>query len=435
MIEQRGQSGTQEATEWLARGWNPFMPQTSDPWLTPAFNLMADAGKWHWWIHEHTDQLHDLARAAFASQGPTWHGGDMLSGAAATCYSRDPKTSMLGLLLYFGADPDSMGRPRYDRHQRDNRPALFGASRDGAHLLIDAGANPHKRDSTGRGCWEHWAERMLSGDKIHAEDLDWMAGYCPPSWVPAPHGLGARAIAAGCPDVVHRMIQAGATAEQLGLGSRERVASSLRSLARDADHPDTVELIAHIVGWPAVFEACSSDMPDQKSAVKIAAMFGRVKTLGVLERGGMFKSGKVSIEDLTRQTARGWWEAKHSRHDRSLMHQLSASGMVWTIGRLGATSCDIAREALTICVDVNPTLATRVALTCASKGFLPDSGPASIADLYDQGASWPVGPVARRNTKSHPSFAEFVALCENKSFKKTMPSSQAKKTSTPKHRL
>ena len=441
MVESRQRSASRaEADDWIERGWNPFILQKDNRWdAQTAFGLMIDEGSWTDWITKHKDRWPALAQQAFKPnlQGKL-DGGELVHAAAKRAWGRSEWSApdyvdTLELLLALGLDPNgSTTRTRGSART----PAIFDATRHGAELLVAAGADLAGRGPNGEGCWEHWAARAMSS-KLQMADLDWLAERSAPTWTGrGSSAIGLRAIANRSSPIAQRLADAGAGLAAFGMDTPEGMSHALDRLVSWPDNSAVLEIVGSIVGWDPIIKAFLAD--DGMSApIRSALFLGNVRCLGVLERHGLLGPGGTTAENLARMGEECWrltsarqpgknlgstWNPNRISafiHDRP-----QAPGLAWALRRLPAGKADLAVAILESCVKSHPSDTARLVQTCASKGFLPDSGPGSLRALYNDGDSWP-GQVGTGGKSL--DFTAFTALCEDKSFRKAFKPKATKK--------
>jgi hypothetical protein len=426
MVESRQRAKSRaEADDWMARGWNPMAPQKNGRHHeSTGLELMISDGGWTDWIASHKALWPAHAQAAFKpnAQGK-FEGHNLISLSAQRCYGgyewRTPEhVDTLDILLGCRLDPNSKA---HSWRENGALPPIFTATRHGAEKLLAAGADFQAKGPNGAGCWEHWATRCMGGS-IKIEDLDWMATVCPPTWSGTGARIGRQAIMMRSAPVAERLALAGAGPEAFDMHTPALASSALYKMASDADSSAVLEVIGGVLGWEKTIQAAIGDQVSAlDSPLSLAIFKGRVKCLGVLERHGLFGPKGITKEKAVEVGSNFWALSSKEDKKKGNIHyhhyraRPESSGMVWAIGRLGAGSKDAARAALSICVSIFPLEAARLAQTCATKGFLPDSGTGSIRGLYQEGQLWEGLP---SSSGKNTLFSEFISLCEDKAFKK-----------------
>lgn len=420
MIEARYGAGLPKAADWFERGWNPFLPQENASWREKktAFDIMIEHPRWHPWLLERKEALRPLIAKAFPS---TANGlvdaGDPLSAAASRSYGGD--SDLLRLLLNIGVDPASLPK------SNDTLPALNAATRTGAEALLAAGC-PSARQGQRRSAWESWCERACTGHQIDLPDLDWMAGHCPPDATHPHHLPGQVAIVRGRTEIMSRLAEIGAGPAAFGLEKQPDLINTISRICRQADSHGMLEALVGICGKDRVLDAFTAKAPLGGSSMHCCLYEGRVRCLCSMERIGLLDRPGCDPATLAIDCSVHWSQSHSEAYQRyrdSVYYGTpSPAGAVWALSRIPAADAGKALTALSQFVKANHMQAARAVQTCASKGFLPDSGPNSLMALYEQGALW-----VAEATPDQKSFAEFTALCEGKAFKKAF-AKPAKKT-------
>lgn len=440
MVESRQRSASRaEADDWIERGWNPFLPQKSSSWTdSTAFELMVVDGSWTGWIAKHTELWPALARQAFkpGAQGKL-DGRGLVAAAATRSWGPSPWSApgdgdILDLMLGLGLDPDGSAT---QTRGGARPPPIFDATRHGAELLIAAGCSLSGRGPKGEGCWEHWAGRAMLR-KLEIKDLDWLAERCPPSWTgrgSAPIGLSA--IANRSAPIAQRLADAGAGPEAFGMQTPEGIAHALGILVAQADSASLLEIAGAVAGWDKTIDAFLQGH-GMHAPIQSAIFLGRVKCLSLLERHGLLDPGRSSAEMLCEMGQESWRLSASASPRKPVPFAFMnspphAAGLAWALGRLPASRAALAVSVLESCVKSHPADTARLVQTCARKGFLPDSGPGSLRELYGDGDSWP-GQVGSEGKIL--GFDAFTALCEDKSLRKALKPKAAKKP-VPNRRL
>lgn len=430
LVESRDRlAGQAQANDWIERGWNPFKAQEpsnlryfeANP--TGIERMRDESGIWFKWMWDQREKLRELAALAFEkTDSGKLDMENLLAQAAQNCWSSDPKDhELLDVLLYCGGDPSAPGQTPVRRAARGQmsalNPPLFEASRAGAQKLIKGGADPRDKGLKVT-CWEAWALRATDRH-LGLDDLDWMAKICPPS-AGKIAGLPMHATQMGAFGVLERLKPLGLTQAEFGLEGAH-LASVLSRLMAQGDQPEALESYAKIAGWPAIFEVMGRRgafepvdydklrVSVERSPLAVALASGRVKCLGVLEREGFLGPDKgAGLATLCASAWRQVMMKKTSAHYGS--DAPKASGLVWAIGRLGKSGGPEALEALAIAASYDLQQIPRVVETCATKGWLPDSGPLSPRELFKNGEYW-------RELDKGRSFQNFMAIVEAKSLR------------------
>lgn len=451
MVEARDRDAARaQADDWLERGWNPFKGQESPnrQWHesnpTGIARMRDESGLWTRWMWDQRDKLRVLAESTFKrTASGKLDMGDLVARAAQDCWRLDSESHQgLDLFLFCGGDPEAPGRARLragaGSSEGQSQPPLFEASRAGAEKLIKAGANPtaKMKDKQGKTCWEAWALRAAKG-QLGLDDLDWMATRCPPS-PGISVGLPVMATRARAFGVLDRLAPMGMTPKDFRLEG-EDLARALSDLMAQGDLPETLESYAKITGWPAIlevmgarvaFEPVNADklrLNVEASPLAVALASGRVKCLGVLEREGLLGSKKG--EGLAVLCASAWRQAMTLRGGGVYGNDAPKSaGLVWALGRLGKSGGTEALKALEIAASCDLQQMPRVIESCASKGWLPDSGVLSASGIFNHGSRW-------REPDTGRSFQQFMAVVEAKSLRSLPVAQKAVPTARTRIRL
>lgn len=414
MVEARGGAGLGQAEEWLSRGWNPFLPQSGSRGPA-AIEVMSGDYLWVHWLAERKAKASALFEQAFPlGENGLRVAGRVLSLAAARAHDCPP--TLLELLLEMGADPNPP--PQLD-------PSPFNqATAHGAKILAAAGGRP--RPSPGfPSSWEAWAGRVAH-QKLSIADLDWMEQLSPPSLGGITKALGPLALRAQNAKLVERLARLGGGAELLGLAAPARLSEQLCLLARFGDSHLMISAIISACGAGPVLDAAQLRLPGGHSALEIALLLGRTRSLGVLESAGLLRLPGLSALELAQSNAALWAAVDRLRQEAPRLNswmRRSPHGAVWCMTRIPASLAAEAAQALVAHVQADPQSAAPAVLTGAAKGFLAPSGPLGVCELYSSGAAWP-------DTSSLGSFSEFVAQCEAKMLRDT-----SKKKPAPKARM
>lgn len=420
MIEARYGAGLPKAADWFDREWNPFLPQENASWREKksGFEIMIEHPRWHPWLAERKEALRPLIAKAFpATAKGLVDAGDLLSAAASRSYGGE--SDLLRLLLDIGVDPASL--PKIN----DTLPALNAATRAGAETLLAAGC-PAARQGQRRSAWESWCERACTGHHIDLDALDWMAGHCPPEPTHPHHLPGQVAISRGRTEIMTRLSEIGAGPAAFGLQKQSDLIDTISRICRQADSHGMLDALVGICGKERVLDAFTAMAPFGGSSMHCCLYEGRVRCLGSMERIGLLDRPGCDPATLAVDCSVHWAQThseSYQRYRDSVYYGTpSPAGAVWALSRIPAADFDKALIALSQFVKANPMLAARAVQTCASKGFLPDTGPKSLMGLYENGEKW-----IEEATPDQKSFSEFTALCEGKAFKKAF-AKPAKKT-------
>lgn len=416
MIEARHGAGIEDANDWLARGWNPFIPQLQGGSSITAANLMGLNYYWVEWLWANKAKLAPLFAQAYP---PGANGLSEARNLLARAASRSDGSShdFLTLLIELGADPNARSSQLSD--------SLFNnATRSGAEALAAVGSiseNPPNRPSI----WEAWAERVMYG-YLNFADLDWLEERCSPRFASPCSHVGRLALNFGQASMLERMASLGAGPACFGLDAPGQLAKDLRALALAGDAYKSFSALIGICGQDAVLDAfLDSDHAagHPLSALSFCLLNGRSRCLGVMERAGLLSRSACAPIELAKSNALLWASGAPEGY-RLQVGSVASAGAVWCMSRIPASQVEEASAVFALYAKANPMAAAPSALTCASKGFLPTSGPRSLHELYLNGAAW-------RENDSLGSFSEFVARCEAKMLRKN----SAKKAAPPKSRM
>lgn len=294
----------EQADDWLARGWNPFLPQKSDVWgRTPAIEMMLDSGRWHWdgWIKRRKERLAEQALETFGdfSNPRSAATAARLLARCASMHGGHGFDPLIVCLDDWKIPPNIMA-PKAEADSAKSAPALFAASPWGARQLLARGADPSLKSSAGATLWESWARRHMRG-ALTLSELDDIAKVDPPTRLAEPgcrSPLGVDAIWARASGVASRLAAAGVASSVFGARDAADLPALLCHAIQGGDTPELVAALGSACGWPAIAEALwVAPSPAKRDSYHLGAGGGRcparmalatgsVAVLGLLERSG-----------------------------------------------------------------------------------------------------------------------------------------------------
>lgn len=275
IVMSRSVDHTAVFSRWLKDGWNPFLPQglsveetalamaADGSWLKGPGRKTYDRG-WgivitspaSWrdeWIAKNKELLSTALKAANLPES------DLCSYLAYG--SMRGSAAGLEVLVEGGATPD-MRDSSGCCAMSHTHPSCFG-------WLAERSKNPEAKDSSGRGVWEVWAEHVVRGHR-KAQDLDMVEGFCKRTWKEG-SALGVEALGSCRLDVVRRMVEAGAAPSDFGLDTPQGVASALAGLSQRGDALRAFGVVEGICD-PAVF-SLAIVLPEATGAMSEAGNF------------------------------------------------------------------------------------------------------------------------------------------------------------------
>lgn len=418
-----------ELSEWLRRGWNPFLQQEgASRHRQVGVELMMEEN-WGRWLADESVRLMPLAAEAFgrANKVEADELGVRLLRRAVKRHGAYDGVNMVALCVdQWKVEPDVIN-PKCDW----GAPALFNATPWAAKELLARGANPKKKSKEGQGLWECWAWRQINGE-IVLNDLDEIALVDPPIKPGIGRNqtrLGEFAVLCRAGGVAMRMSKAGAGADDFGVESSEDLSRVLLRVAQ-ADSTELFEAVGLSCGWdrvmPAMLWSKKSKISSSNAHLKaesVSAMDlvlgkGCVGILGVLERSGTMN---LAACEASMESAWKWWTFE-SKHD-SGRGPFSSAAWIWARTPSSQESQERAVAFFAAHGDIG-SVSRPLASVLASRGWLPDSGAGSLREVFKNGDYW---------DSKIESFEEFEAVCEAKALrlvvkpKKNKPGAEKRK--------
>lgn len=428
-----------ELTDWLDRGWNPFLPQgvaldearsamEADPsWLEGRGRGIQERG-WgviteRFWsrggfLSKESKRLSSLLLEAGL---PRVEMAKIFLGAA-----KRGSVLELELLLEGGADPDAKNE--------SGEVALMSVSPWAAKWLFERAKDHGAQANDGRTVWEAWARRAMFG-WIRVMDLDIVEPFCKRRWAPG-SDLGLECLLRGSNSIATRMIGAGATRVDFGLETDEAVERALVTmvLRHDADSTAGLGLMDGLVGRPTVGRAAmkglkshlASERPGMPtggdralwrvfngnnaavSSMEAAAMRGKGRFLcGLMDRAGDDLNG----DSLARLCSLFFESESSVKMARAVAAK--ALGMIGSSDE--KTSVEILREFSKrhLASDFGNEAAAELAVVCVRLNVLPNPS-VEMEKIFDNGRLWP------EETKGVPSFERFKALADESVMKRAL---------------